>query len=200
MTPVAPGESFLDWWFAPWSYARGSVLPSNRSALGRRDAYRDWCRLAGVTPDLPARGDLRWQIEIRDGDQFRHAATLYGGLFAARRRDEADLACLAPAQRRWCLGVALAQPLQAWATPLAGDPCGSGLVELALRMERAFPGLWSRLRLLLPDREIERVEHALLAAPSSLPSQPRERERNCWQLCLAQARAGSRSSWAPLAT
>lgn len=205
----APCASFLDWWFAPWRYAHRPQPPLCQGLLAQRDAYRDWCRVAGVAADLPASGDLRWQMTIRDREEFNHAVTLYGGLFAARQRDQAELACLTLPQRRWCLSVALTQPLQPWSGPLPEElraigVRARGMAELALRLERAFPGLWSRLRLLLPEHEAHQMAQVLTpalsasASASALSSLPRERERNCWQLCLAQARAGASSTQALL--
>ncbi|GEM_PF-928297 len=203
MAASAPSASFLDWWFAPWRYAHRPP-PQCQGMLAQRDAYRDWCRVAGVAADLPDSGDLRWQMTIRDSEEFHHAATLYGGLFAARQRDQAELACLTLPQRRWCLSVALTQPLQPWSGPLPEDlraigARARGMAELALRLERAFPGLWSRLRLLLPEHEAYQLAQVLTPELSaSAPSSPRERERNCWQLCLTQARAGASSTQALL--
>lgn len=201
----APSASFLDWWFAPWSYAHRPWPSLCQGMLAQRDAYRDWCRVVGVAADLPDSGDLRWQMTIRDSEEFHHAATLYGGLFAARRHDQAELAWLTPAERRWCLSVALTQPLQPWSGSLPEElraigVRARGMAELALRLERAFPGLWSRLRLLLPEQEAHQLAQVLTPtlSASAPPPLPRERERNCWQLCLAQARAGALSSQALL--
>jgi len=184
-----PSAEFLDWWFAPWSYAPRHDTPHCTGALGQRDAYHDWCQRAQVNPALPASGDLGWQMTLRDADQFSCAAELFGGLFAARARNHDELAALSPARRRWCLSVALTQPLLAWSGELPramATPRTRGLLELALRLEQAWPGMWSRLRLLLPPDEAGQLGQRLgLGAPAS--ARLRERERNCWQLCLAQA-------------
>jgi len=189
MMDSPPSADFLDWWFTPWSYAPGHGTPYCTGSLGQRDAYRHWCQQAGVRPALPATGDLRWQMTVRDADQFAGAAELFGGLFAARARQHDELASLSPARRRWCLSVALTQPLLGWTGDLP-QPMASararGLLELALRVEQALPGVWSRLRLLLPPDEADQLAQRLaLGAPEA--ARLRERERNCWQLCLAQA-------------
>ncbi|TQK12969.1 hypothetical protein FB599_0376 [Herbaspirillum sp. SJZ130] len=187
---LPPSADFLDWWFAPWSYARRHAAPPCAGTLGARDAYRDWCRQAAVDPVLPVAGDLRWQMTVRDGDEFGRAAELFGGLFAARARNHDELAALSPARRRWCLSVALTQPLLAWTGELPqalATARARGLLEAAMRLEHALPGMWSRLRLLLPDDEAGQLGRRLaLGTPES--ARLRERERNCWQLCLAQAR------------
>lgn len=199
MEASAPSEMFVDWWFAPWRYARKDDRPALHdcvnSLLGRRDAYRHWCALTSVTPHMPSCPDWQWQAAASsDTDELLQAAELFGGLLAARRQRHDELAQLAPPQRRWCLSVASTQPLRDWAGDLpegAHSPRERGLLELALRLERGFPGMWSRLRLLLPAHQAEALAPLLGGAGASVcSSQPlRERDRRCWLMCVSHSRA-----------
>lgn len=145
MTQAPPlSESFAQWWFAPWTYG-GPALPAGcASVLAYRDVYRHWCAETGIRAQLPPEADLRWQdAACSNGARLLQAAELYGGLLAARRQRLAELAALAPARRRWCLSVALTQPLADWSGELPDalrNARGRGLAELALRLERVFPG------------------------------------------------------------
>jgi len=198
MMPDGPGDAFLRWWFEPWRYGGPPLSAYCDSVLAQRDGYRHWCAQAGVVAELPHRPQLEWQAAVcTDRAQLLRAAELFGGLLAARRHRQEELALLAPALRRWCLAVALTQPLADWRPDLPAGlrgPRGRGLSELALRMEHVFPGMWSRLRLLLPDELAAAVSAALTdPAPASatpaLPVAPpavRERDRRCWLMCLAQ--------------
>ncbi|MCA1325652.1 hypothetical protein [Herbaspirillum sp. alder98] len=190
-------DQFLDWWFSPWSYgapaaASDAIGQIAGSTLGRRDTYRHWCAQHAVAAVLPASPDLRWQgALLRDAQQFALAASLYGGLFAARAQRTDELAALPAPHRRWCLSVALTQPLAGWTGELPAPLANArtrGALELALRLEQAFPGMWSRLRLLLPPAEHEQIAPQL-RLPLPETARLRERERSCWQLCVARATA-----------
>ncbi|WP_156226325.1 hypothetical protein [Herbaspirillum chlorophenolicum] len=197
MMQEALSDDFLDWWFAPWTYGElaagsGVIGQVAASTLGRRDSYRHWCEQHAVAAVLPASADLRWQgAALRDAQQFALAATLYGGLFAARARRTEELAGLTAPHRRWCLSVALTQPLAGWTSELPGPLANArtrGVLELALRLEQAFPGMWSRLRLLLaPADDVQMAPQLRQPLPETV--RLRERERTCWQLCVARAAA-----------
>jgi len=184
-------DDFIQWWFAPWLYGGPALPDACDGVLACRDVYRHWCAGANVLAHIPDQADLQWQDAMcLDGERLQHAAELFGGALAARRQRWEELAGLAPARRRWCLSVALTQPLSDWSD---GLPDGlrnvreRGLLELALRLERAFPGMWSRLRLLLP-RDLDRQLAPLLVAqakPGNLL--PRDRDRRCWLMCLARS-------------
>lgn len=184
MELIGPSPAFIDWWFAPWRNGGPPLPDACRGGLARRDAYRDWCARAGVTAPLPAQADWRWQAAAEvDGAILPRAAELFGGLLAARRQRLQELAQLEPARRRWCLAVALTQPLVDWgaAPPGAPSPYRNGLRECALRLDSGLPGLWSRLALLLPCAE----------RPQLTPATPgvlRERDLRCWLMCVTQAR------------
>jgi hypothetical protein len=178
-------DAFVDWWHTPWRlpYAPaawpGGVAPAGE--LARRHGYRLWCDAAGLPAALPATFDPQWQSLARcDGAGLETAAALYAGLLAARVRDRAALARLPVAQRRWCMSVALTQPL----TALLPDPVDTaaprGLAELAAALAGGFPGLWPRLRLLLPP-----AATAGIAAAGPLPVGARP--ARCWRLCAERA-------------
>ncbi len=153
MPSSGPSAAFIDWWFAPWRNGGPDFPASCQGELARRDAYRHWCAQAGLVPQLPAAAKWEWQATVAlDGPLLLQAAELFGGLLAARQQRQAGLAQLAPGRRRWCLAVALTQPLEAWseAAPPTAALGQRGLQEFALRAERALPGLWPRLALLLP--------------------------------------------------
>jgi hypothetical protein len=184
MASALPTPAFIDWWFAPWRNGGPPLPASCVGELARRDAYRHWCAQAGIAAQLPLQADWDWQgAAAVDGATLVQAAELFGGLLAARRQRLAELANLSPAQRRWCLAVALAQPLADWSDLPVATPRQRGLREFALRAELALPGLWARLALLLP----EPVRLSLAPVAGTLHA----RDRRCWLMCVAQARQGS---------
>jgi hypothetical protein len=188
-------DAFLDWWFAPWTYA-GAAATSLRpagSALGRRDAYRWWCAASGVAPALPTDFDAGWQIAaVQDGRLLATTAKLFGGLLAARRQEREALAQLALDDRKWCMSVASLQPLAEYAQlDYAPDDTLEvrGLTELSCRLEHAFPGMWSRLRLLLPPDTRDRLQALLeqeAQADEPYEAAP-QRALRCWQMCSRRA-------------
>lgn len=188
--------AFLDWWFAPWSYASSRHASHEADLVGRRDAYRLWCASAGVRPALPAAFDAEWQAAaLDDGSALASGAKLFGGLLAARRQQREALAQLSVADRKWCMSVASVQPLTEYAgEPYAPDEAldARGLTELSCRLEQAFPGMWSRLRLLLPQEldgrvavlmEQRRPAHNGHAAQDAAS----QRVLRCWRLCWRRA-------------
>lgn len=185
MSTHEPSPAFIDWWFAPWRNG-GPALPDIcMSELARRDTYRHWCKQAAVVPQLPSHADWHWQaVAEMDGDILLLSAELFGGLLAARRQRHDELLELSPSRRRWCLAVALTQPLVDWsdaAMPVP-SPRQRGLLEFSLRIERALPGLWSRLALLLPATVRPQLQPDVVVAYTL-----RERDRRCWLMCMAQA-------------
>jgi len=191
MTPDSPTAAFIDWWFAPWRGGGPALFDACQGELARRDAYRDWCCQAGLAPDLPRQADWRWQAAAAlEPDLLLRAAALFGGLLAARAQHHAELAQLAPDARRWCLAVALTQPLAQWLpdTAQALAPARRGLAEFALRAEQAVPGLWPRLALgLAPELAPGLAQSGRPAGAHRLS----ERDRRCWMLCVSHARAST---------
>lgn len=195
--PQAAGalsDDFLDWWFAPWSYLAPAALPGLSDApVARRDAYRAWCAAAGAVAALPPHFDAQWQIAaVRRERQLSDCARLFGGLFAARAHDAGALNKLPRAEQAWCRSISLAQPLVACATDLpdAADAEVRGLAELAWRLERDFPGMWSRLRLLVPAAHAEAVGRALergRAAGGRESAAAMRRAQRCWRICRERA-------------
>ncbi|AVR94325.1 hypothetical protein [Pseudoduganella armeniaca] len=175
--PLADG--FLDWWFAPWNLGGPPPpFPPDASPLARRHGYRAWCDALGVPADLPPTWDAGWQAAaVADAALLRRAASLYAALLAARANEPARLAALPLAERRWCMGIAITQPLQPLSAPAASLQAW-GLAELAGALEHGFAGLWPRLRLVLgmAATEVPRSD----AAPTS-------RRLRCWRLCLERA-------------
>ena len=188
-------DHFIDWWFAPWRYAAASPagLAPAPDLLAQRDQYGLWCAQAGVRPDVPSRFDPGWQVAaVGAAPQLRKGAELFGGVIAARGQDQAALGRLVLAERRWCMSIALTQPLKGCCERQFDprDPVElQGLTELARRLERGFPGLWPRLRLQLPAALAGQV-HALLPAALADPvpaAASEARVQRCWQMCLAHA-------------
>jgi hypothetical protein len=180
-TPLA--DSFLDWWFAPWELG-GAPAPfaPDASPLARRHGYRAWCDAIGVPADLPPAWDSGWQAAaVSDAALLRRAASLYAALLSARGNEPARLAALPLAERRWCMAVAITQPLQPLAAP-AGSLEAWGLAELAGALERGFAGLWPRLRLVLGGEAI--------AIPAAGATSSAARRLRCWRLCLERAARG----------
>lgn len=197
MMQAGPSDAFLQWWFEPWRYGGRALPAACDSVLGRRDIYRHWCEGSDVVAGLPAQPAWDWQAAMcHEAPRLLRAAELFAGLLAARSHRNDELARLDPEQRRWCLAVALTQPLADWcvappsgAIPDAGAFAWRGLAEMALRLERVFPGMWSRLRLLLPPDARAGVAAAMAAGARSALT-PRERDRRCWLMCLAYAGPG----------
>ncbi|WP_326940515.1 hypothetical protein [Actimicrobium sp. GrIS 1.19] len=183
-------DGFVDWWFAPWSYASAATHASaDADLVGRRDAYRDWCASMEVPGEFPLQFDPGWHCAVStDGAELQHTAALFMGLIAARSADQAALSSLSLADRRWCLSIAATQPLQAFAVahPDSDDTlAGCGLAELAIRLEQGFPGLWPRLRLTLPGELRTAVG---LRADNRWPDadhvgRAARRSQRCWRLC-----------------
>lgn len=190
-------DAFLEWWFSPWNYALAArtVLPMATDQLGRRDGYRLWCARAAVIAPFPERFDPGWHVAMLDhGPELIATASLFAGLIAARERDQKVLAQLEIADRKWCMSVALTQPLKGCRRPFAADDSIAirGLVELACHLEPGFPGLWSRLRLILPAALASRVDtvlHAALAV-SEIAEGPAIRAQRCWLLCRRRVASG----------
>lgn len=186
MSSAEPAPVFIDWWFAPWRLGGPAMPEVCLGELARRDSYRHWCRSAGVLAELPAQAQWEWQaVAGVDGAILLRAAELFGGLLAARHQRRDQLMELTPARRRWCLAVALTQPLTDWSDGSApAEPLRQrGLREFALRAESALPGLWSRLALLLPAPAAVRLPGSAGAGPPA-----RERDRRCWLMCVERAR------------
>lgn len=191
MTAVAT-DAFFDWWFAPWQYAANAVtvLPLAADLLGQRDGYRLWCRQAGLIPDLPQGADWGWcAVTASSADELRASAALFGGLIAAREHDSNILAELSTADRKWCIGIAATQPLHATVHSRRASLGVRGMAELARRLHTGFPGLWPRLRLMLPKQEAQAVDAALAAASAADIKQDASplRAQRCWRLCSSRA-------------
>ena len=179
-------DAFLEWWFAP------PGMPPGADPLARRDRYPWWCAEAGVRPELPPAFDPDWQVAAVDaGAELRQAAALFGGIVAARAQDHVQLARLALAERRWCMSIAMTQPLKdCFGLRFAPDDPAElrGLAELARRLEHGFPGLWTRWRLLLPAPLAGRVDGLLQGAAAPAAGSD-ARVQRCWQMCRARAAA-----------
>jgi len=189
-------EAFLDWWFAPWTYAapQPHLRPLPEQRLAQRDGYRLWCARAGLEADLPRSFDPAWHgAAVANGGELSAAARLFSGLIAARAHDETILRQLPFADRKWCASVAATQPLQgcgiAPGAEAADTPEARGLLELAWRLQAAFPGMWPRLRLSLAPELAGRVDRALdgMAAAQVKGTAGAVRAQRCWQLCRTRA-------------
>lgn len=183
MNPQALSDAFLAWWFAPWDL--GGAQPGfaqGASALARRHGYRLWCEAARVPADLPPAWDSGWQmVAMSDAGMLRRAARLYAAMLAARSARPALLAELPLTERRWCMGVALTQPLQALTEPQAASGLEAwGVAELAGALEAGFTGLWPRLRRVLDTDTID-------VAAAVLPPAAATRQLRCWRMCLERA-------------
>jgi hypothetical protein len=64
-----------------------------------------------------------------------------------------------------------------------------GLAELAVRLEHDFAGVWSRLRLMLPQSCREQVEAAVDHARSARSADVASNARalRCWRMCRQHA-------------
>jgi len=184
---------FLDWWFAPWRYASSTHASQHADLVGRRDAYRLWCASLGVRPALPPVFDASWAAAVLDDSRLlTSGATLFGGLLAARQQQREVLSRLAVADRKWCMSIASGQPLAEVldAATVRNETLEvRGLTELCCRLEHAFPGIWSRLKLLLPQELDEQV--TVLAAQGHLApglgDAASQRALRCWRLCRRRA-------------
>jgi len=188
-------ESFLDWWFVPWRYARSGAgpSPSTSDELALRDDYRLWCRRNDVAIELPAKLDKAWDVVCtEDAGELIGAARLFCGLFAARQNAQKMLRFLSFADRKWCTSVAALQPIN-WCHKIEeGGDAGlelHGLRELAVRLEQGFPGMWSRLRLLLPDTLNRQILAPRLISLESgeTPAENIARIQRCWHMCRNRA-------------
>lgn len=191
--------TFLDWWFAPWAYAGtgSTVLGLATDTLGLRDAYPIWCDAHQVDTAFPDSFDPAWQhAAATDASLFETAAGLFGGLISARANDQKVLRAISQEQRRWCMSVAITQPLQPWSgwTELGSDVTGEahvvrGLIELVRRIEPACPGMWSRLRLLVAPDTAAQVDAAYeRIRTSGAPELGNvQRAQRCWSMCVAHA-------------
>ncbi len=186
--------SFLDWWFAPWRYApRALAKPYCHSLLAQRDTYRSWCTDVEVRADLPINYDDRWcAAALTDSQELLHCASLFGGLFAARQHHKMILKQLSFESRRWCMSIVLTQPLKVL-MPSAMDDLSIenyGLLELALRLESYFPGMWSRLKLLLDENQVHAINGMLATLNIAFSDAAHLRSQRCWNMCLQQVRSG----------
>jgi hypothetical protein len=186
-------DFFFDWWFAPWGYAVNAPeqLPLAADLLGQRDGYRLWCEQAGVTVDLPEAFDAGWQVVPGANDlNLTATARLFAGLLVAREHNQLVLAELPFADRKWCVSVAATQPLRSCQdVAYAADDSIEvrGMFELARRLEQGFPGLWSRLRLILAPAFAARIDSLLQAASTAESAGASMRAQRCWALCRARA-------------
>jgi hypothetical protein len=186
--------SFFEWWFSPWNNVDKSwdILRSNGDILAQRDGYRMWCAKADVTPSLPVLYDDLWtEVMTDDPDLLLNSARLFIGIIAACEHNQVILHSLTPDARRWCVSVAATQPLLflCKATYLESDSIEiHGLVEFAARLNCGFPGLWSRLRLLLPALLANRVSKLLESGLdiTRYSSSSKTRSKRCWRLCVIQ--------------
>lgn len=192
-------SSFLDWWFAPWSYAGASPagMPAVTDSMRLRDGYRLWCTAACIPADLPERFDPEWQAAgVSSEEELRAAARLFAGLIAAREHRQQMLRALPAAERRWCASVASIQPLRGIVKPLPEREArieACGIAELAIRLEAGFGGVWPRLRLMLDAplaAEVQDIVDAM-ATPPEQTHAATVRAQRCWALCrqrVAEAR------------
>lgn len=190
-------SSMVEWWFEPWVYApnTAAVFGFESDRFGLRDGYRFWCGSNAVVERIPERFDPAWSVAACSTlAELAGAARLFGGLIAAREQDLRLLRLLSQADRKWCLGIAATQPLRASREVQYApddDVQVRGLVELARRLEKGFPGMWSRLRLLLPAEQAARVDVLLPAALAGKDDlEPAAaRAQRCWQMCLNRVHA-----------
>lgn len=194
-------QTLIDWWFMPWSYGMhrsdASLLPHEAGMLGQRDGYRLWCRQTDVVPEFPALCDPGWTVATcTDGAQFVATARLFSGLIAARHHDQEELSSLSFADRKWCMSVAAIQPLQHYhqtlnllAVPLEMR----GLCQLAMYLAHGFPGMWSRLRMLLEPATATVVDRFLqdMLGIAIVPLHFPARAQRCWRLCRSRAELAS---------
>lgn len=190
-------HAFVDWWFAPWSYADGgdAALPLAADQLGQRDGYRLWCDQSGIAADFPGSFDPAWSAAVcADRTELMATARLFAGLMAAREHEHPVLDALPFAERKWCMSIAATQPLVRCRQAQYGKDESievRGLVELARRLTNGFPGLWPRLRLMLPAGEAAQVDRLLGTAVATASDASAVRAQRCWRLCRNYAAAPS---------
>lgn len=194
-------QFLFEWWFEPWAYALNAephIKPSP-GRLAQRDGYRSWCRRHAVPERIPDEFDAAWSVAAStSGAELIFAARMFGGLVAAREQDLKVLNALSPADRKWCLGIAATQPLRACRSLhyAPDEPVETrGLVELARRLEQGFPGMWSRLKLMLPPALSDRTGELLQAALSSGDGVETSaaRAQRCWRLCRDRSRMAGKN-------
>lgn len=195
--PLQP--EFVEWWFAPWNYVRSwpSDLDLPAGQVGRRDGYALWCERAGVQAQFPARLEGGWQIAaLTSRVRLENIAMLFAGLLAAREKDLKGMNGLNVEDRRWCISIAGLQPLLGLAGGSRVDGAvpttlQRGLLELRAWLEACFPGMWSRLRHLLPQAQARLIDASAPAVPDmeELSGAALRRAQRCWQLCADRAMA-----------
>ncbi|GAA4031362.1 hypothetical protein [Actimicrobium antarcticum] len=191
-------DAFIDWWFAPWNHAGEDAPPiPGDDAVGKRDAYRNWCAEAHVASDFPLQFDPAWSIVAGiEQAQLQHTASLFMGLIAARQPDQSVLRSLPFDDQKWCLSIAATQPLQPFSVnhPQSQDDVHTrGLAELAIRLEQGFPGLWSRLQLGLPlaIRSAVAIRMQNCWADQNQIARSSIRSQRCWRWCRQRSEAHS---------
>jgi len=196
---AALSDSFIDWWFSPWSYgdvegrsggfatALSSLTASD--TLARRDAYRLWCAELKVVAELPPSFDPAWSLAATaDAKEFGATLRLFGAVIAAGGRDEALLGELPFNDRKWCMSIASTQALVAGPRP-AASLAERGALELKERLEAEFYGLWSRLRMLLaPAMRAVIDKQTADSRRAPLGSSVVARWQRCWRLCSERAK------------
>jgi hypothetical protein len=185
--------SFLDWWFSPWKYASSAleIFPFATDELSKRDAYRLWCCNADVQPALPEKFNAGWCFaESLSTESLMGSAWIFSGLMAARNKDFVKLAHVDVETRKWCLSIASTQPSKSWPQLINSNYekrffSLPALFELRIHLDEHFPGLWSRIRLLLPAKYLtllENFEHDIAKSESTMFSNVRA--QRCWQMSL----------------
>lgn len=185
---------FLQWWFSPWANVADSRtnIGVEDDELARRDAYPHWCAQAGVSADFPESCDWRWaEVVTDDVKGLASTARLFMGIIAAGERDQSLLSELPAADRKWCVRVAATQPLSAackTAYVQTDRMTTRGFVELAARLESDFPGLWSRLSLMIPIPVSTCISELLETGvlTSNFSNSAIVRAQRCWRLCVIQ--------------
>ena len=194
-------DAFIDWWFAPWRYAiTPSLSAVNEDLVSQRDGYRNWCAQAAVPSELPPQFDPHWSsAAVSNADLLTQSASLFMGLIAARqplKAQQQTLNLLAFDDRKWCLSLAATQLLPAYAVdhPDSDEDCAiRGMSELAIRLNSGFPGLWSRLQMMLleADRAAVQLRVQNNWADHDVIARSATRSQRCWRLCLQRCRGVS---------
>jgi hypothetical protein len=189
-------ETFVDWWFNPWSIGSDTTSDTVDNALvARRDGYRTWCASARIPGDLPQHFDPAWSgVALLDGPTLQYAATLFMGLITARQPEQDALRALPLSDQKWCRSIAATQPLHAYvvAHPENTDTLAiCGMAEMAIRLDQGFPGLWPRLQLHLPA---QRQASVTLRAQNNWATpedilRSKTRSQRCWRLCQQRSEA-----------
>ena len=191
-------ETFIDWWFNPWSI--GTDTPSgtgDNNLIAQRDGYRTWCANARIPGDLPLHFDPTWSsVAMVDGLKLPYAGSLFMGLITARQPDQKVLRALPLSDQKWCRAIAATQPLHAYVVPHPEsidtlDICG--LAEMAIRLEQGFPGLWPRLQLHLPAQSQASIKLRTQnnwATPEDI-LRSTTRSQRCWRLCQQRSEENS---------